>query len=59
MAKIDLDHQLKVREYELRNTRLQIEKYQKEINEMSKRVTSYNGPERVLELEEEVRDKLN
>ena len=43
VQKTDINHQLKLKEGELKNTRAQIDKYQKDISDMSKKLGQAQG----------------
>tara|TARA_B110000305_G_C19184506_1_gene513591 strand:+ start:387 stop:542 length:156 start_codon:yes stop_codon:yes gene_type:complete len=43
MVKSDIGHQIKIKEGELRNTKAQIDKYQKDITDMQKKLGQAQG----------------
>ena len=52
----DTNHQLKVKEQELKNTRNQIEKYQKDIVDMNKKLGQAQGLNQLMTLEDRLRE---
>ena len=59
VVKSDANHQLKIKEGELKNTKAQIEKYQKDIVDMQKKLGQAQGVNQLLNLEEKLRNSKN